>query len=124
MVLAAGVVPSRSAKVLGAVIGAGAVVAGIANLVGNVGSIDALSTWYFDGILLTTILLVPLAYVFARDRSNPLSIFALVLFLGLGFTAGGIGGLLVAGAFGVLAYRTAWFQSRPRPVLPDGAVEV
>ena len=123
IVLASRLVPSRGARVLGAAIALGATVAGVANLLGAFG-LDGAPTWYVDGILLATILLVPLAYLFARDRSNQLSIVALLLVLGLGLTAGGIGGLLVAAAFGALAARTAWFLPRPRPVLPEGVAEV
>jgi hypothetical protein len=122
--LATRLVPSRAARVLGGAIAIGSVVAGIANLLASVTSMDGVTAWYADGILLATILLVPLSYLFARDRSNQLAIFALLLFVGLGFTAGGISGLLVALAFGALAYRTAWFHPRPRPVLAEAVAEV
>jgi hypothetical protein len=124
VVLASRLVPSRAARIVGGVIAIGAIVAGVANLLGNVASLDEAATWYADGILLATILLVPLSYLFARDRSNALAILTLALFLGLGFTAGGIGGLLVAASFGTLAYRTASFHPRPRPILPERVAEI
>lgn len=117
MILATRLVPSRLARIVGVFVAAGAVLAAFANLGGALTQVDAASTWLVDGILLSTILLVPLAYLFARDRSNRLAVVALVLFLGIGFTAGGAGGLLVAIAFGALAYRADWFLPR-RPALP------
>jgi hypothetical protein len=122
--LATRLVPSRTAQILGGAIAIGAIVAGAANLVASLTSTEGVTAWYADGILLATILLVPLSYLFAKDRSNRLAVFALVLFIGLGFTAGGISGLLVAGAFGALAYRTAWFYPRPRPILTEAVPEV
>ncbi|HEX3265113.1 MAG TPA: hypothetical protein VHR16_05540 [Candidatus Limnocylindrales bacterium] len=124
MILATRLVPSQTARWLGAAIGAGAVVAGIASLMRRLASVDGISTWYVDGILLATILLVPLAYLFARDRSNQLSVVALALFLGVGFIAGAVGGVLVAVAFAALAYRPAWFHPRRRPVVPEMPVEI
>lgn len=123
IILATRLVPAPAARVLGTAIAAGAILAGVANLLGSVASVDGLSTWYVDGIVLATILLVPLAYLFARARSNALAVVALAVFLGVGFVAGPVGWLLVAAAFAALAYRPAWFRPRPRPRLPDMPTE-
>jgi hypothetical protein len=125
IVLASRIVPSRVSHIGAAVIAIAAVVTGVANLAADALQLDSASAWYVDGILAATILLVPLAYLFARDRSNGLAVFTLVLFLGIGLTAGGLGGLLVAAAFGALAYREDWFLPR-RPgagihAVPAGA---
>ena len=124
VILATRLVSSRAARALGLAIAVGAVVAGLASLVGSVAGSSGVATWYVDGILLATILLVPLAYLFARDRANLLAIATLALFLGVGFIAGGLGGLLVAASFGALAARPDRFRPRPRPILPELPVEV
>jgi hypothetical protein len=121
IIVATRLVPSRVARIVGTFVAVGAVLAGFANLAGALTQVEAASTWLVDGILLATILLVPLAYLFARDRSNRLAVVALVLFLGIGFTAGGAGGLLVAVAFAALAYREDWFLPR-RPAMPPELV--
>jgi hypothetical protein len=121
IVLASRIVPSRVSRIAAAVVAAAALVTGLSNLLADAFQLADASTWYIDGILVATILLVPLSYLFARDRSNRLAVLTLVLFLGIGFTAGGVGGLLVAAAFAALAYREDWFLPR-RPALPQELV--
>jgi len=120
IVLASRLVPSRSARFVALLLAVAAAVTGVANVVEDGLGVAAAGTLYVTAILVATMLLVPLAYLFARDRSNALAILALVLFVGIGFTSGGGGGPLVLAAFVVLALRTQWFLPR-RPTLPPDA---
>ena len=119
IVLATRLVPSRSARFVGLAVAIAAAVTGLANLAEAGLRIEAANAWYTSGILVATILLVPLSYLFARDRSNPLALLAILLFLGIGFTSNGFGGLLVLVAFGALALRTSWFEPRPPAALSE-----
>ena len=121
VVLVSRLAEARRAHLVGAAIAVAAVVAGIANIVEDGLGVAGASEWYVYGILIATVLLVPFAYLFARERALRLAAFALALFIGIGFTAAGIGGLVVLVLFGALALRTEWFQSRSAPPMPEPA---
>ena len=116
LVLATRLTPSRSTRLVGFVLAGAAAATGLANFAENGLGLEAANELYVTGILIATILLVPLAYLFARDRSNWLAIVAIVLFLGIGFASGWLTGLLVLAAFVALAVRTdAFLPRRPAP---------
>ena len=117
IVLATRLVPSKSSRLVGIALAGAAAVTGLANLAQNGLGTETANDLYVSGILLATILLVPLAYLFARDRSNRLALVAILLFVGIGFTSGGLGGLLVLAAFVALALRPGAFRPR-RPTPP------
>jgi hypothetical protein len=110
IVLVSRLAAARRAHLLGIAIASAALVTGIANLVEDGLRLAAANTWYLYGILVATVLLVPFAYMFARERATRLAAFSVLLFLGIGFTAAGIGGVIVLLLFGALALRTEWFQ--------------
>ena len=120
-VLVSRIAEARRAHLVGMAIAIAAVVTGGANLVVNVAGVAGLAEWYSYGILIATVLLVPFAYLFARERLLRLTAFTLGLFVAIGFTPPVLGGVLVALLFGALALRTAWFESRGAPTSPEPA---
>jgi hypothetical protein len=121
IVLVSRLAEARRAHFLGTAIALAAVVAGVANIIEDGLGVAGASEWYVYGILIATVLLVPLAYLFARERALRLTGFCLALFLGIGFAAAGIGGLIILVLFGALALRTEWFESRSAPSAPEPA---
>ncbi len=108
IVLVSRLAAGRLVRFVGLAIGATAVVTGSPIWSSGFG-VAGVSVWYAYGILVATMLLVPFAYAFARARENRLAAFCIALFLGIGFTAAGIGGLIALALFGALALRSAWF---------------
>ncbi len=121
IVLVSRLAEARRTHVAGMAIALAAAVAGGANLVVNVAGVAGLAEWYSYGILLATVLLVPFAYLFARERRLRLTAFALGLFLAIGFAPPVLSGVLVLLLFGALALRMAWFEARGEPA-PEPAV--
>ena len=121
LVLVSRLADARRTRVLGAAIALAAAITGVANLVVNVFSIPGLADWYLYGILVATVLLVPFAYLFARERMLRLVAFTFGLFLGIGFVPPVLGGVIVLALFGALALRTEWFEARSTPPTPEPA---
>lgn len=121
IVLLSRLADARRAHFVGAAIALAATVTGVANLVVNVLDVQGLAEWYLYGILVATVLLVPFAYLFARERMLRLVAFTLGLFLGIGFVAPVLGGAIVLVLFGALAVRTEWFETRSAPPMPEPA---
>jgi predicted membrane-bound dolichyl-phosphate-mannose-protein mannosyltransferase len=112
VVLLSRLADARRTHLAGLAIGLAAAVTGVANLVVNVLGVPGLSEWYLYGILIATVLLVPFAYLFARERLLRLTVFSLALFLAIGFVPPALAGLVALLLFGALALRTAWFETR------------
>ena len=102
-------------RALSLAIAGAALVAGAANLAEDGLRLEVARDAYVAGVLLATALLVPFAYLFARARANRLAALLLVLFVGVGFTAAGVGGLIVLLVFGALALRSEWFLPEATP---------
>lgn len=109
---------ARRTHIAGLALAVAASVTSIANLAVNVAGVTGIAEWYSYGILVATVLLVPFAYLFARERLLRLTAFTLGLFLGIGFAPPVLGGLVVLALFVALALRTAWFESRDEPGAP------
>ena len=121
VVLVSRLADARRTHAAGLAIAIAAAVTALANLAVNVLGVPGLSDWYVYGILIATVLLVPFAYLFARERLLRLTLFSLALFLAIGFVPPVFGGLIVLVLFGALALRTAWFEARgPSPAAEAG----
>ncbi len=108
---------ARRARAVGAAIAVAAGVTGVATVLANGFAVAGASEWYGFGIVIATALLVPLAYLFARERAMRLTAFCLGLFLAIGFTPPAIGGLVAFALFVALGLRPEWFTARPAPAL-------
>jgi hypothetical protein len=117
-VLASRLAAARRTQAVGGAVAVAAGVTAIANLAVNVAGVTGIAEWYSYGILIATVLLVPFAYLFARERLLRLTAFTLGVFLGIGFAPPVLGGVVVLALFVALALRTAWFASRDDPGAP------
>jgi hypothetical protein len=117
-VLVSRLAAARRTHIAGLAVAAAAGITAIANILVNVAGVAGIAEWYSYGILIATVLLVPFAYLFARERLLRLTAFTLGTFLGIGFAPPVLGGLVVLALFLALALRTAWFESRDEPGAP------
>ncbi len=115
IVLVSRLAEARRAHLVGSAIAVAAAIAGSATVLANVFGVAGAAEWYGVGIVIATALLVPLAYLFAREGTVRVTAFALALFVAVGFIPAAIGGLVTFLLFVALGLMTGWFTARAAP---------